>query len=108
LFKGDPDANYQADKYKIECADSFVADVNEITYYNKDGSEKVEYDGIKYSAGLNYDKEKYMSEFVLKNEEGKKLLELSVFGSQPGWIRGYSVFGNGRHNEQYLCVICMG
>jgi len=44
LFKGDPDANYQADKYKIECADSFVADVNEITYYNKDGSEKVEYD----------------------------------------------------------------
>lgn len=84
LFKGDPDANHQADKYKIECADSFVADVNEITYYNKDGSEKVEYDitqgkdGIKYSAGLNYDKEKYMSEFVLKNEEGKKLLELSV------------------------------
>jgi len=67
---------------------------------------------------LNYDKEKYMSEFVLKNEEGKKLLELSVssafdksaiikFWISTGMDTWIFSFGNGRHNEQYLCVICM-
>jgi len=40
LFKGDPDANYQADKYKIECADSLLLMLMKLHITTKTGLRK--------------------------------------------------------------------
>ncbi|MDF2858682.1 MAG: hypothetical protein K0Q87_4533, partial [Neobacillus sp.] len=87
LFKNNPTANYEVNKLKIECANSFTTNVNQTIYYNKNKFERAKYDiiqgkgGTKYSAELNFDNKKYMNNFTLKNEKGENLLTLSAEAS---------------------------
>lgn len=87
LFKNNPKANYEVNNLKIECANSFITNVNETIYYNKNKFDKAIYDiiqgkgGTKYSAELNFDNEEYINNFTLKNEEGDNLLTLSAEAS---------------------------
>lgn len=84
LFKGYPTANYEINKLKIECAKSFITNVNETIYYNEDEIENAKYDilqgkgGTKYSAELSSDNKEHINKFTLKNEKGEKLLTLST------------------------------
>lgn len=79
LSNGIP-ANYEVNKLKIECADSYTTHVNEA--FDNDNN-RVEYeiiqgkDGSKYSAELSCD-EDCQYHFTLKNENGDILLTLSI------------------------------
>lgn len=87
LFKNNPKANYEVNKLKIECANSFTTNVNETIYYNKNKFEKAKYDiiqgkgGTKYSAELSFDNKEYINNFTLKSEKGENLLTLSTEAS---------------------------
>lgn len=85
LFKNDPAVNYELDKRKIQCADSFTTQVVVATTNNDNGFEKAEYnilqgkDGAKYFGKLSRDEDEQYH-FILENGKGEKLLQLSTYG----------------------------
>lgn len=95
LFKNNPKTNFEVNNLKIECANSFMTNVNEAIYYKKNKFEKAIYDviqgkdGIRYSAELRFNNEEYANHFMLKNEKGKNLLTLSTEAS--GYSKDISI-----------------
>ena len=87
LFKNNPTENFEVNNLKIECANSFMTNVNETIYYKKNKFEKAIYDiiqgkgGTRYSAELSFDNEEYLNNFTLKNEKGENILTLSAEAS---------------------------
>lgn len=87
LFKNNPTANFEVNNLKIECANSFMTNVNETIYYKKNKFEKAIYDviqckgGTRYFAELSFNNEEYVNNFMLKNEKGENLLTLSAEAS---------------------------
>jgi hypothetical protein len=105
LSKNEP--NYEIDKLKIKCADSYTTNVNETITYNKDEFEKAGYEiiqgkgGTKYSAELcSYEEGEY--NFTLKNEKGKNLLTLSTYGGFDEIIKFLDVNMDGYADIQFL------
>ncbi|MEO3946652.1 hypothetical protein [Gorillibacterium sp. CAU 1737] len=87
LFKNDPTANYEVDKRKIQCADSYTTHVRVTTANNENDFEKAEYeilqgkDGAHFFGEINRDENRpYRYHFTLKNEKGENRLALSTYG----------------------------
>jgi hypothetical protein len=105
LFIHYHEANYKEDKLKIECADSFITDVNQTVYYHKDEFVKAEYDitqgkdGTKYAAELIRDDGYH---FTLQNENGENLLTLSTYGSFYDILKFVDLNTDGYADVQFL------
>ena len=108
LLKNNPLEYYEVNNQKIECAKSFITNINETISYNKNEFEKAEYniiqgkDGIKYSAELSYDNKEYLYNFTLKNEKGENLLILSTHGEFNDIIKFLDVNMDGYIDIQFL------
>ena len=106
LFESYPEENYQEDRQKIECADSFITDVNQTVYYHEEEFERADYDitqgkdGTKYSAQLIGEKEEY--HFTLQNANDENLLTLSTYGSFYDVIKFIDVNMDGYADVQFL------
>lgn len=107
LFKNDPAVNYELDKQKIQCADSFTTHVNVTTASNENGFEKAVYDILQGKDGANYvgklsrdENEEY--HFILENEKGAKLLQLSTYGEFYDVIQFLDVNMDGYADIRFL------
>ena len=101
-----PEADYEETRLKIECAGSFITDVIQTVYYQKDEFKKAEYDvtqgkdGTKYSAELIY--EDYDYYFTLKNVKGENLLTLTTYGEFCDVLNFIDVNMDGYADIQFL------
>jgi hypothetical protein len=108
LLKNNPSEYYEVVNQKIECANSFTANVNAIISYNDNEFEKAKYniiqgkDGTKYSAELSYDNKEYLYNLKLKNEKGENLLTLSTHGEFNDIIKFLDVNMDGYADIQFL------